>query len=406
MIRKFLLSIFSLLAVVIYFSACSKHNNDEPVEPVVQSSRVIMVYMLSDNSLRGFDSRDIKEMKQALSSCGYDTGTKIVIYRDSTRMKEGVTGNSELLELVAPTASNPGGLKVIKSYPDSPSSATPERLGEVIEDVKMNYPAEEYGAFFWSHAAAWKPGSKTLVNEPVEVNGIMSQRRNFGDDAGHTLDIDEMADAIPDGLFNFIWMDCCYMGNIETMYQFRKKCRYYVGYPTEVLGEGCPYDKILPFLLGEKIDLRGAAEAMFNDFDSLSGSYRSCTIGVFDMEKIDGVVRAFNNAIDGFNAIPTAGLLKYSRYNHGPFYDLAGYVGKALQMHNTDNADSLLFDLHSALDEFTIYKNATPYFLNQIIIQPEKYFAVSAYVPGTLSEKEENFYKSLDWYQATYATKE
>lgn len=405
MIRNFFLSIFSLLAVAILFSACSKHN-DEPVIPASPASRVLMVYMLSDNSLRGFDTRDLGEMKKALEECGYDTGTKIVVYRDSTRVKEGITANSELLELVPPTSDNPGGLKVIKSYPDSPSSATPERLSEVIDDVKSSFPADEYSAFFWSHAAAWKPGAKTLPNEPQPVTGIMTQRRNFGDDAGHTLDIDEMAAAIPDGCFDFIWMDCCYMANIETIYQFRNKCRYYIGYPTEVLGEGCPYDKILPFLLYEKIDLRGAAEAMFNDFASLTGSYQSCTIGVFDMEKIEPVVRAFNNAVEGFDPIPTTGLLKYSRYNHGPFYDLEGYVGKVLRFKQKENADSLLYDLRSALADFTIYKNHTEYFLNQILIADEKYYALSTYVPGTLTEKEENFYKSLDWYQATYATKE
>lgn len=68
-----------------------------------------------------------------------------------------------------------------------------------------------------------------------------------------------LADAIPDGVFDFIWFDACYMSGIETAYELRDKCDTFVAYPTEVYTPGMPYNLTIPYILKETPDLKSAA---------------------------------------------------------------------------------------------------------------------------------------------------
>ncbi len=99
----------------------------------------------------------------------------------------------------------------------------------------------------------------------------------------------ELAAAIPSGRFDTIWFDCCYMSSIEILYEFREKCRWFVGYPTEVWQYGLPYDQILPMMY--RVDPRREdAARLFFDYYNNSGE--PVTVAVSDMSKIESVAEA------------------------------------------------------------------------------------------------------------------
>ena len=93
---------------------------------------------------------------------------------------------------------------------------------------------------------------------------------------------------LPDGCFDFIWFDCCYMSCIELAYQLRHKTRYFVAYPTEVYSPGLDYSAAIPELLKPVADLPAAAKTIY-DYYTYRVSYApaAVTIGVFDLSVIE-----------------------------------------------------------------------------------------------------------------------
>lgn len=61
--------------------------------------------------------------------------------------------------------------------------------------------------------------------------------RSFGQDESNWMEIDELAEALPDHVFDFIMFDACYMASTESSLCFRDKADYILASPTEVLGE-------------------------------------------------------------------------------------------------------------------------------------------------------------------------
>ena len=85
------------------------------------------------------------------------------------------------------------------------------------------------------------------------------------------------------------------MGNIETLYELRGITDYVVASPTEIPSDGMPYNLNVGCFFELVPDLKGAARNTFDYYDVQSGKYRSCTISVYDMSKIDRVAKATRN---------------------------------------------------------------------------------------------------------------
>lgn len=73
------------------------------------------------------------------------------------------------------------------------------------------------------------------------------QTRSFGD-KGYELNITELKEALEAQQFRFDYLifDDCFMANIETLYDLRSVIGYIVASPCEVMGDGFPYDRIVP----------------------------------------------------------------------------------------------------------------------------------------------------------------
>ena len=233
--HKFIYSIFFshqiilLLGIVILFSGCA--NEDEPEQEPV--NRTVLIYMLSNNNLGStyrFDTQNINDMLQVAASGGLNGGN-LIIYRD------GYDTNPQLIQ-IRKNESGSAEKAIIKEYPDR-NSATTEVMRSVIDETKELFPAKEYGLILWSHSTGWAPGNSSLALSPARRYELPT--RSFGQDGKNYMEIDELAEAIPDKQFHFILTDVCFMGGIECAYQLRNKTDYYIGSAAEVLGAGMPY---------------------------------------------------------------------------------------------------------------------------------------------------------------------
>jgi hypothetical protein len=380
-------------------TSCSRNN--EPIDDTIKENckRTVLLYAVASNSLY---TNLISDKSEILESAKYwDTDKfNFLVYQviperyneDPILLKVSKNKINNTEEIVFDT---------LKTYDRETYSTDPARLEEVINDAKTYAKADDYGLILWSHGSAWTPESSDHV-VPEGTDGTSSSSkvlRAFGQDIYRSkedwFEIDELADAIPDGMFSFIWFDSCYMSNIETIYEFRNKCKTFIGYPTEINAKGMPYDQTMPYVMQETPDFIAAAMATYNYYDLNS---LPVTIAVLDMTKIEQLADATKNLYSNFSKVSTYGLLKYSRGSKY-YYDFYDYSRRV----DATNSDTTLIDSFTqALNDFTVFKAASSRGFNGGLIDAEIYSGISTHVYTGIDSENENYYRNLDWYKRVY----
>lgn len=364
--------------------------NDEPLppDPIVDPEpepepegrhRTILVYAVASNNLVEDFNSDSAEMLDGMSGLDNDDYS-LVVYRvlrngkvDLLEAQDGVDGKKEFVS--------------IKSYANDVLSTDPKRLQEVIADVTELRPAQAYCLVFWAHGSSWEPGNNEHV---ADVPTLYAYGGDQSTGVTDWMNIDEMASAIPDGRFDFIWFDNCFMSSIEVMYQLRDKADYIVAYPTEIYSPGMPYHATLPFLMQPEPDLVNAAKETFDSYDLFS---YACTVAVVDMSKIEAVADATAKAYDNFSLIDTKGLQTYSRLSYGPYFDF-GQLTKRLG-ENSATFSATEFD--AAMADFVIYKACSAKNFSGNKIDKDNYSGISAHA-YKVYPKNDDYFRTLDWY--------
>lgn len=381
-------------ATLATFTLASCGDDSPIVKEDIKST--VLVYAVASNNLYSNLIEDKEEMIMAASQMNME-GLRLLVYQVTPY------DDAALLEL-KPMGDGSYDFETVKEYDKNVYSTDPKRISEVINDVKTGYNSNLYGLVLWSHGTGLDPFNSTRSAE----DGSHPMLHSFGSDKNPNIDskysdqinIDELADAIPDNLFNFIWFDACYMSGIETIYELRDKCKYFVGYPTEVYTPGMPYNLTLPYFLAESPNLVKGAESFFNYYANYSSSsMRVATVCVVDMHKLEAVADYCKMAYADTPAPVTSGLLKYTRGSIGPFYDFGQYT-KVMSSNNKANPDVTVFE--EALQDMILYSAATDKDFNYNSIDPEKFCGISCHVFTDDGSSKANFYKTLDWYNRVY----
>lgn len=212
-----LITLFIILCLG--FTSCSENETPEP-----RTTRTILVYMMANNSLNSFASKNIESMIEGATSKNLNGGNLIVYYAPAG-------SPPELLRIKEEN----GVVKKIhlKDY-EKQNSADPDVMRSVIGEVVSQYPADSYGLVLWSHGTAWLPSD------------YQNKLKAFGQDGNNWMEIDDLAKGLPDDLFDFILFDACYMASVECTYELRNKAEYILASPTETMADGWPYEEVLP----------------------------------------------------------------------------------------------------------------------------------------------------------------
>ncbi|MDE6577892.1 MAG: hypothetical protein K2J82_03045 [Muribaculaceae bacterium] len=415
--HRYLTPIFLSAALFSGFLTSCSDKNDGPEEPSGEIKKTILLYAVASNNLYS----NLKNDKHEIILAAKDMDLKhysLLLYQVTPE------GNPQLLELRK--KGEDAEFVPVKEYDRALYSTDPERISEVIDDACSFRKAKSYGLILWSHALGWSPFFSERDNHPASsavspskqssaniLSGELSKadlvmQYSFGSDTNSEtnytdkIDIDDLASAIPDHRFEFIWFDACMMSGIETIYELRDKCEYFGAYPTEVFSPGMPYDLTLPYLLKEKSDLRGCAEAFFNYYAHNSNSYlQVATVAVMDMSKLEDVASYCKKAYSSTEPPSTVGMNYYSGSQRVayPYYDFGQYT-KALASQNEEND---VDEFKKLMDKFVIYKAATEKEFMGNRLNLDEYSGISCHVyKPTQSGKNIEFYKSLDWFKRVY----
>lgn len=406
---KYALSIIAAV-LIIGLSACTSADEPDPQpDDKSEAKTSILIYAVASNNLSAYLYEDIQEMREGAEKLDLDKSEIYIYYLSKTELPA-LYKLSDRSDRSKSDANAGDGLPVfdkVKEYDRSQYSTDPKRIRAVIEDyLELSSAApSNRGIIFWSHSTAWEPAfSDHTVHE---------KRRSFGQDQYGTqsdqCDITELADVIPEDCFDFIWFDCCYMGNIEVAYQLRNKAKYMVGYPTEVWGTGMPYQNTLQYIAGTDPDLIKASDVFADYYVKQS---LPVTIGVYSLTDIEPMVQIAASRIDA-DIPPRFLLTNYGRRGY-QFYDFGEYYkskGLPMDVKPTgrvayDEAMKAFDDavMRSALDKFVLHKRSNNMLFTSTggtytAVNPDYFSGVTTHHFVDEETERTDYYKSLDWYQ-------
>lgn len=389
--KRFIGSIIIILITAMMFS-CGKN---EPVKKNEPAKRTILVYMIAANNLGtlGYDSIDLAEMETAISKYGTN-GCRFLVFRVS---------NSAPVTLFEFTEDANGRVnrKILKTYNNKLPATSIKRMAEVFGDMLLLAPANEYGLILWSHASGW------AVNLPKNPIMLKSKRenlviRNFGMDGRSEMRLDELEQAIPAGIFDFVYTDACYMGAIEVAYQLRNKVNYLIASPTIILGEGMPYHLNVLEFSADEVDYKKICENTYRYYNSKSGEWQSCTISLTDCTKLDALAAVSKHIYSNTTELnDISGIQNYIAPSDGKciFFDFGQYMQERLKQ--SMNEAELLDVFKDALKDVVLYKQSTNKIYNELVINKTNYSGLSVYIEGTGGDDNDDYYHTTDWYKAT-----
>ncbi len=364
MIRtSFFIQILFMIAVCL---ASCKKDHPSPDNRV----RTILVYMAANNSLNGDAYTNINQMERAFKGIA----GKLLVY---ARLKNTAPTIYEIQSDSGPEINS----KVLKTYGEHDSS-DPDIMGMVIADMQNMASAPSYGMILWSHATSWHPDPRIRL-------------KSFGDDAGSTMDIKDLKEALPDNL-DFLLFDACSMASVEVLYELKDRAKYTVASPAEVISVGMPYDKMLGHLYATdlKEGLIAAAKAYYEHYTAQSGLYQSATISVVDNAQLDNladvVARFLSDEASYWSILQRDNI---QRLDFAPESPTAGF--DLMDFYRKNFPDKNIGAIEKAIQNILLYKANTPYFNGEEI---KVYSGLSMYIPHVDNEWVHPYYKSLDWY--------
>ncbi len=383
-----ILTLLFAIASLGLLSSCGG-KKDEPKHANAQ--RTVLVYALGSNNLSSDLAADKNEMVQAAPDIkGLGRDVRVLLYSISSK-----TATEATLSELTKDATGQWDFVPLKSYDRNTFSTDPKRISLVFSDLRQEAPADAYGLIFWAHGTSWLPNFSD--HEVPTTKGL---QKSYGwdtyQDVRDYCDIDELAGAIPDRMFDYIWFDNCYMMGVEVVYQLRNKCNYIAGYPTEDWQYGMNYETTLPMLAAKTPDLAGAGKAFF---DYYFKQYMAVTVTVM---RTDGLESLADTAAEiyakGKRPVSTNGLMIYSRNLPVSLYDFGQFTKKYLDSSDPETK-SLTETFDNILKDMTIYARCTTKDFNYTegAFDPEQYSGLSCYFPGSASYSIDSYYRTLDW---------
>ncbi|MDR1864915.1 MAG: hypothetical protein LBR08_05015 [Bacteroidales bacterium] len=311
----------------VFFASCRKK---EP--PVPPHTRTVLVYLGRDNNL----SDDFEEKIKYLLE-GWKGEGNLVFYQDLPDT------NPRLM--VAEWDESGARAKVIREY-EPENSADAGVFGRVLNETQTLYPADSYGMILFSHASGWLPPSTQLSPRSIVV------------DRNSEMELIDFAAAIPDGMFDFIIFEACFMAGIEVAYELKDKTKHILASSAEILSPGFAaiYRNSAHLLFQPAAALEDFAREWFLWMDTRSGAFRSATISLIRTDRLTDLKNHVKLA--GEQQPDLSGIQYFDRNSPHLFFDFEDCYSRRLP------AGKRRQELSALVRQAVTYRAATPTFMS------------------------------------------
>lgn len=385
--RYLLLPLAALL-----FAACAK--DDAVPVPPTPVERTLLVYMAGDNNLAPDGRNNLVSITAAMQ--GYAGDARTIVYLDTPDAPP-------CLIDVTPT-----GQRELYRWSSPQNSASRATLREVIALTRELAPASRYGLILWSHGVAWLPSSAQgyLTRTPQRDASPWPATKWFGQDtsaspAGY-LDTEDLAAAIPDGVFDYLIFDACYMASVEVLHALRHKADYIIASPTEVISTGFPYGAIVRNLLQANPDLEAVCRSYFAFYaEHPDVRYRSASVSMTKTAELSALAaatselytaaRAHDPAV--FSAFDLSTAQPLDRYRRHFLLDLGSIAAQLERQGGVTSAQ--LTRWREQLARTVVYESHTDAFFDLPLVEC---CGLSSYLPVAAYADLNDYYTALEWW--------
>ena len=373
--------------LIIYICAllcqsCHDHKEDMP-KPAQEAERTVIVYVAGENNLWNNVASDSAEMARAVGSI--PDNYNLVLYMDRNTLPT-ITWMSAKK-----------GVRLWHRYRNDQDSADSLAMLRTLGKIVKEFPAKRYGLVLGSHASGWIPRRKTF--------GIDNNSNSPYSNRGTEMEIPTLRGVLEQlPHMDFILFDACMMQSIEVAHELRYVTDYIIGSPSEIPGEGAPYDLIMPAMM--RGDAIGIASKYFEHYKYGSG----VALSVVKCSMTDSLAQATAPLVEslwtGRREVPTDNVQRYTTFDKGLHHpeaqDMRSMMHSALP-------DSTLQAWESVLQSTVVWHGATAYWTStysgyehHYLTDPEHYCCLSMFVP---QEKYEPYnwnqdFRKCSWYKA------
>ena len=405
--RRLYRMLLIVAAFTAFFTSCVENNKIDST-----FKRTVLVYIAADNNLSNVAQNNIYSMNSSIRN--ENDNANLLAFVDRL-------DNPPVLMYI-----HNGVRDTLVKY-DELDSTDPSVLRNAIDYMVEHFQSESYGLVMWSHGTGWLPtaqlhfvapnmnyaqlrdGETTYlsaadgIRDPFSPNMVADTKAFAWENrAGNNppykcMELDDMVEAIPDGLFDYIAFDACYMGCVEVIYALRHKADYIISSCFEVVNTGFPYHIVTRDLLNAS--LMKVCREFHTYYNSLSGWERMAGISLVKTDELDSLAHCFGRIMADFkDSVPNLdpkGVQYFDRFTNHVFYDLEDLVDKL------GVGKENLMEFRLQMERCVPYKVSTAYIFpgDREQIKVDKYCGMSVYIPfGKYEESGLNSdYRATEW---------
>lgn len=309
----------------------------------------LILYVVADNNLTSYSD----SLLNYIITAEIPSGCNILAYIDND--KEPILYSK-----------NEGELTVIHRYNEM-NSLSDISFRDFFASVTHDYPAKETGLVLWSHGTGWLPSG--------------SNTRSFGDDNGNTVNIDKLSEILYGLKPDYLILDACLMGTVETLWELRNTSKYIISSPALIPSIGIFRNNSTEILFSnESVEQR--LKKLCNNYIYTNESYsgEKC-ISMVETEKLKILADSIRN-IRKFSPLAISDFPYFEFRSQKVFFDFRVLLGKFQKEH--------LFDDY-------IYYSCSSYNNQEILLS-----GLSIFIPYDGNRAYHQSYVDLNWNKYTH----
>lgn len=330
--KQFIPFLLLFLTSSLLFS-CHKDDSADDVPAAADSTRArtVLVYMVAQNTLGGDGYHKADSLEMLAARRFIPKGGRLLVFVDA--------GSGPRVYDVQRK-----GFVEVKRWDYDFCSASPERFREVLEWMRTEYAADDYGLVLWSHSDGWIEPTDTAYSKYESQSARRATPFSYGIDSGPKggfsnrgarMAIPDLAAAIEAaGLhFSYIFFDSCLMQCIEVDYALRGVTDYVIASPMSISASGSHYgdDIRFGFYTDDPNDLARIylADVKADSLDTTYGSY-GIVLSCVRTDRLEALADALADALpsstllnfytQGTDPFDADSVLNYYAYCHNYYY--------------------------------------------------------------------------------------
>lgn len=426
------------LAAALLLAGCDIAGIGPSQTPVVtEYDRVVILYSPGYNTISDYLKGDVREILASPSEYIPIRGGKkalLVFSHNTARSYDFTTPTSAYVFRIMRDYDGSVLCDTLLTLDKGTRIIDPQVFRNVMTAIQRVFPSQHYGMVFSSHGTGWLPkgyygtekdeesilwASAPIPDEeeapegavpyllpdpddiPVKSIGNEVEEGAGGKTWAYEMDLPEFAAACPLHL-DYLLLDCCLMGGIETAYEFRHVADYIGFSASEIPAEGFYYTNLARRLLYET---PASPVSVCSDFYlnalKYSGSRRTAVISYIDCSRLEALAqvsaRLFEKYRAEIDAVNPAEVQGFFRHNQHYFYDMLDILETAgIKGQDMD-------DFVAALNDCVLYRDHTDMAMNSVKVK--RFCGMSMFLPCHGNATLRDFYKGLAWNKATALVK-